>query len=158
MKTKLSFNKVLMALGIIFIVIQFFRIDRNPPVSDPTKDFIKVTQPDSEIAAMLNSSCYDCHSNSTIYPWYTNFSPVSWWIKHHIDEGRAELNFSMWDTYSSRKKDHKLKEAVEMVESGEMPMESYIWMHGNAELSEIQKEKLIAYFNSLRTFESDKEK
>jgi hypothetical protein len=156
MKNKLSLKKILIALVVLFILIQLFRIDKTNPVTDPSKDFMSVTDTPQEIASILNTSCYDCHSNSTVYPWYTNISPVSWWIKDHINEGREELNFSIWDTYTSRKKDHKLEEAIELVEAGEMPMESYIWMHGDAELKPEQKEKLIAYFNSLRTHESDK--
>ncbi|MCE3278337.1 MAG: cytochrome [Bacteroidetes bacterium] len=158
MKKRLSLKKVLIALVVLFILIQFFRIDRKNPITDPSKDFLTVTSTPSDVAAILNSSCYDCHSNATVYPWYTNIAPVSWWLKHHIDEGRAELNFSEWDNYSSRKKDHKLDEAIELVENGEMPMNTYIWMHGNAKLSEEQKKRLITYFTSLRTFESDKPK
>jgi hypothetical protein len=158
MKKKLNLKKVLIVLVVLFILIQFFRIDRKNPITDPSKDFLTVTSTPSDVAAILNSSCYDCHSNATVYPWYTNIAPVSWWLKHHVNEGRAELNFSEWDNYSSRKKDHKLDEAIELVENGEMPMNTYIWMHGNAKLSEEQKNRLITYFTSLRTFESDKPK
>lgn len=156
MKKKLNLKKVLIVLVILFIVIQLFRIDRKNPVTDPSKDFLTVTSTPSDVANILNSSCYDCHSNATVYPWYSNIAPVSWWLKHHVDEARAELNFSEWDNYSSRKKDHKLDEAIELVENGEMPMNTYIWMHGNAKLSDEQRNRLITYFTSLRTFESDK--
>jgi hypothetical protein len=156
MKTKLNFTKILIALAILFVIIQLFRIDKNNPETDPSKDFLTVTNPPAEVAAILNNACYDCHSNSTVYPWYTNISPVSWWIKNHVNEGREELNFSVWDTYPSRKKDHKMEEAVEMVEEKEMPLESYTWTHGNSNLSPEQREKLTAFFNSLRTHESDK--
>jgi hypothetical protein len=156
MKKRLNLKKVLIALVILFVLIQVFRIDKKNPLVDPSKDFLTVTETPSDVAAILNSSCYDCHSNATVYPWYTNIAPVSWWLKHHVDEGREELNFSEWANYSSRKKDHKLKEAIELMENGEMPMNTYIWMHGNAELTEDQKNSLITYFTSLRTFESDK--
>ncbi|MDF2438563.1 MAG: cytochrome [Bacteroidota bacterium] len=155
-RSKLNLKKIVIVLVILFIVIQAFRIDKTNPILDPSKDFMSLSSPPSNVANILNSSCYDCHSNATTYPWYTNISPVSWWIKHHIDEGREELNFSVWGDYSSRKKDHKLKEAVELVESNEMPMESYLWVHGNAKLDETQKQLLISFFNSLRTHESDK--
>lgn len=157
MQTKKSkLQKFLIVMLILLFLIQFFRIDKNNPAADPSKDFMTLTNPPSEVASVLNSSCYDCHSNATLYPWYTNIAPVSWWIKDHVNEGREELNFSEWGTYSSRRMDHKLKEAIEQVEENEMPVNSYVWMHGNAKLSPEQKTGLIAFFNSLRTHESDK--
>jgi hypothetical protein len=157
MKTKrINFKKVLIALVLLFLIIQIFRIDKSNPAIEPSSDFLSITKPSAEVTGLLMSACYDCHSNSTKYPWYTNVSPVSWWIKHHVNEGRAELNFSEWAGYSSRKKDHKLDEAVEMIEGNEMPLDSYTWTHEEAKLNAEQKQTLIAFFNSLRTFESDK--
>jgi hypothetical protein len=148
-------KKILLALVLLLVIIQVFCINKEMPETDPSRDFMTLTNAPADIASILNASCYDCHSNSTVYPWYTNISPVSWWIRHHVNEGREELNFSEWGAYSSRRKDHKLKEAVEQVEAGEMPMSSYLWVHKNAELNAEQKEKLNAFFNSLRTNESD---
>ena len=146
------------ALGITLVVIQVFRIDKNNPSSDPANDFITINNPPPALAALLKTSCYDCHSNQSAYPWYTNLAPVSWWIKHHINEGRDELNFSEWDSYTSRRKDHKLKECAEMVSENEMPMSSYTLLHSDAKLSTGQKEELVRWLNSLRTYESDKPK
>lgn len=137
-------------------VIQLFRIDKTNKVSAPEIDFMVMTHADAEMAGILKTSCYDCHSNEIKYPWYTNIAPVSWWIKHHINEGSGHLNFSEWGNYASRKADHKLEECVEMVESGEMPMSSYTLLHGEAKLSKEQQTRLIDWFNSLRTHESDK--
>lgn len=142
----------------LFLILQAFRIDKHIQAPDPAKDFILLHQPDEELGQILKNSCYDCHSNQPAYPWYTNIAPVSWWIKHHINEGSEHLNFSEWSTYSSRKADHKLKECVEMLEESEMPLSSYVLMHGDAALSTEQVNKLTAYFNSLRNFESDRPK
>ncbi len=158
MKQKLTLKNIGLALLVMFIVIQAFRIDKNNPSSDPANDFIVATQASSEIATILKDACYDCHSNNAIYPWYTNVAPFSWWIKHHVNEGRDELNFSEWKTYSSRRMDKKMKEAVEMVEEDEMPMYSYTIMHKNATLTKEQKLLLVNFFNSLRNGESDKPK
>lgn len=153
---KLSFKKIGLALLIIFVVMQFFRIDKTNPPLDPANDFISVTKPSAEIAAILKTSCYDCHSNEVNYPWYTNIAPFSWWIKHHVNEGNDELNFSEWGTFKPRRMDHKLKEGIELLEEDEMPLASYTWMHGDAKLSADQKQKLVEFFKSLRTGESDK--
>lgn len=99
---------------------------------------------------MLNNACYDCHSNTTVYPWYSQIAPVSWWLKRHIDEVRAELNFSEWGDYSAKKADHKLEECGEKVEKGAMPLNSYTWTHRDAKLSADQRKVLTEFFEKLR--------
>jgi hypothetical protein len=158
MKKKFTLWNISIALLVIFIVIQAFRIEKSNPNTDPANDFIAVTQPGAEVSAILKSACYDCHSNNVTYPWYTNIAPFSWWIKDHINEGRDELNFSEWKTYSIRRMDKKMKEAAEMVDENEMPMYSYTIMHKSASLTKEQKALLLTFFNSLRTGESDKPK
>lgn len=143
-------KKVLFFLLAAFIGIQFFRIDMENPAVVDEEDFIVITNPDDEIEGMLRKACYDCHSNETEYPWYANVAPVSWWLAHHIEEGREELNFSKWGTYNEKRSDHKLEECVELIEEGEMPLNSYTWTHGDAELSDKQKESLMEFFNDLR--------
>ena len=148
MKTKLSLKRVGIAFIVLFIVIQVFRINKTiTPVNEQT-DFMAVTQTNPEVATILKNACYDCHSNQPTYPWYTNVAPVSWWIKNHINEGSKHLNFSIWQTYTVKRKDHKLEECVEMIEEGEMPMNSYTWMHPEAKLTDAQKQLLIDWFKA----------
>lgn len=158
MKAKLTIKNIGFVVLFIFIVLQFFRIEKDNTDSDPAQDFIAITQPEEELAQILRTSCYDCHSNKVNYPWYTNIAPFSWWIKKHVNEGREELNFSEWGSFKDRRKDKKLKESIEMVKEGEMPLDSYTWIHKGAKLSEGQKQKLYAFFTSLRNYESDKPK
>lgn len=143
-------KKILIVLVALVIIIQFFRIDKTNPITPIEKDFIEMNQPPAEIAAILKTSCYDCHSNQVSYPWYTNIAPVSWFVKDHINEGREELNFSEWGDYSLKRKDHKLEECAEEVEEGEMPLDSYFIMHSDAELTHEQRETMEHYFNELR--------
>jgi len=147
---KLNKKTILKILLATLIVIQFFRIDTTTTPVDPTKDFISVTAAPKNIAKIIKTSCYDCHSNQTNYPWYTNIAPVSWWIGHHIEEGREHLNLSNWADYSKKKAAHKLEEFYEEVEEGEMPLESYTKIHTAAKLSNHDKELLIAWVKSLR--------
>ncbi len=158
MLKKITFKNSLLTIIILLIIFQFFRIDKANPPLDPAMDIAVVAQMPAELNNMIKESCYDCHSNEVKYPWYTNVAPLSWWIKHHINEGREELNFSEWGTYKSRRIDKKLKECAEMLEEGEMPLSSYTLIHGEAKLSEAQKSQLIAWFNSQRNFESDQPK
>ncbi|PBQ30786.1 cytochrome C [Sphingobacteriaceae bacterium] len=157
MKKKVTIKKILIALLLLLVIAQFFRIDKSNKLTPPEKDVLVITKPGAEISSILKESCYDCHSNEVTYPWYTNIAPVSWWIKHHVNEGTHHLNFSEWGNYSSRKADHKLEECVEMVEEDEMPMGSYTLMHGKATLTKQQRELLVKWFTSLRTYESDQE-
>lgn len=151
------FTKKHIGLGILvlLVAIQFFRIGTTNPPADPAADFMTLSKPPADIALLLKESCYDCHSHTTTYPWYTHVAPVSWWINHHIKDGRRHLNFSDWAAYNERKADHKLEECVEMVEEGEMPMTSYTLLHPKGKLSKEQQAKLVAWFNSLRTHVSD---
>jgi hypothetical protein len=155
-KPRFTKKTIGLSILVLLIAIQFFRIDKTNPPAGSSADFMALTHPPASIAGLLKESCYDCHSNTTSYPWYTNVAPVSWWIKSHIREGRRHLNFSNWSNYSEAKADHKLEECVEMVEEGEMPMISYTLLHPKGKLSKEQQAQLAAWFNSLRTHVSDK--
>jgi hypothetical protein len=155
---RISSGRALQVLLVVLIIVQFFRIDKTNPPIKPEMDFINITKPSPEVAQILKTSCYDCHSHESVYPWYTNVAPVSWWIKSHINDARRHLNFSEWGNYSSKKADHKLEECVEMTEEGEMPLASYTLIHSNATLSKQQQQALVTWFKSLRTYESKEEK
>jgi len=149
-------KKLILVFVIIIGVIQFFQIDKENPPVDQSKDFIAMTNPSIEVTNILKTSCYDCHSHETKYPWYTYASPLSWWIKYHINDGRKHFNFSTWADYDAKKQDHKLDEAIEEVDEGEMPLNSYLWAHSESKLTPEQKEALMAFFESKRTHISDK--
>jgi hypothetical protein len=150
---RFSLKKIVVGIVAFLLVIQFFRIDKiNPPVKEEM-DFIKIANPSVKVGTILKTSCYDCHSNESTYPWYTNVAPFSWWVKHHINEGREKLNFSEWGTYTSKRKDHKLEECIEQIQEEEMPMDSYLLAHKEAALNEEQKQVLMEWFLSLRKSE-----
>ncbi|PHN07555.1 heme-binding domain-containing protein [Flavilitoribacter nigricans] len=139
-------------LGIIglLLVIQLFQIDKtNPPVRTE-EDFIQIKQPPTNVENTLRTACYDCHSHETAYPWYTSVAPISWWIRHHINEGREHLNFSTWAQYDAERQAHKLEECEEETREGEMPLDSYTWVHREAQLSDTQRQQLADWFASLR--------
>lgn len=146
-------KKVMIGLLTILVVMQFFRIDKENPAVLVENDFIEITKPNQEAIALLRSACYDCHSNETEYPLYSNIAPISWWLADHIEEGREHMNFSVWGTYSEKKQKHKLHECYEEVEEGEMPLESYTYTHAEAKLSAEQRELLEDWFKSFGPFE-----
>ncbi|MES2565776.1 MAG: heme-binding domain-containing protein [Bacteroidota bacterium] len=151
MKKRFTKKNITIFLIFLFLLIQSIRIDKTTEPLNTATDFISLTSANSEISGILKSACYDCHSNQPIYPWYSNIAPVSWWIKNHYSEGSHHLNFSIWGTYSEKRKNHKLEECIEMVEENEMPLNSYTWMHKDAKLSDEQKLKLMEFFKAVRS-------
>lgn len=144
-------KKIAWVLLIAFVAIQFYRPERNESTGEHLSKFLSETNPPEQVAGILESSCYDCHSNHTNYPWYNQVAPVSWWLEDHIEEGKEHLNFSAWDSYSPKKKDHKLEEVVETVESGEMPLNEYTWTHADADLTEQQRQAVMDWAQQTRT-------
>lgn len=142
-------RRFLFVLLALFLLAQFIRPDTSTPGSDPALDLIAITQPGDDVAALLRTACYDCHSNETKYPWYDRITPVNWWVQHHVNEGREEGNFSQWGALSERKRAHFVDEAAELIGNGEMPLPSYTWMHGEAALNPDQRRVLSAFFQSL---------
>lgn len=133
-------KKLVKIFAIVFlacvVVIQFFRIDKtNPPIIESEILEAAVAVP-ADISQIIARSCNDCHSHKTIYPWYSNIQPSGWFLRDHVDDGRRHLNFSVFNTYEAKKKAKKLEEICEQVESKEMPLPSYLWLHGDAALSQ----------------------
>lgn len=142
-------KKIFLGLVLLFVVMQFVRIDRTNPPVDPTVDLASMHNMPQNVKAIMKKACYDCHSFETVYPWYTNIAPVSWWIGDHIEHGRDELNFSVWGTYSEKRQDHKIDEINELVEEGEMPLESYLIVHGDAKLTDQEVKEMLDWVNNL---------
>ena len=102
------------------------------------------------IETTLRTSCYDCHSNKTNYPWYSYIQPIRFFMESHIKEGKENLNFNEWGNYSSRKQNNKLDRIVKQIKSNEMPLSSYTLIHKNAVLNKTQKEEIIKWINTLK--------
>ncbi|RMH15864.1 MAG: heme-binding protein [Gammaproteobacteria bacterium] len=134
MKKKILYG-LLGVLG-VFVLIQLIPVDRtNPPVTAEIKAPPK-------IMAILKTSCYDCHSNQTKWPFYSYIAPISWFVAHDVHEGREKLNFSEWGKYTKKKQRKRLQDALEEVEAGDMPIGIYLLAHPKAEVSP-QQVKLI---------------
>jgi hypothetical protein len=122
-----------------FIVLQAIQIDfpEPPKVIDPKKEI----QAPEEIASLLKTSCYDCHSYQTILPWYGNIAPVSWEVKSHIVDGRRWVNFQEWENYDEEKR-QKIYKGIAKSINLRMPIPMYLKMHEEAQLTTKQR-KLI---------------
>lgn len=142
-------RKILIGLLVVLVIIQFIRPERNVASAMSANDIsTKYTVPD-DVNKVLQKACNDCHSNNTVYPWYSNIQPVGWWLQNHVNEGKEELNFSEFASYKNKKAAHKLEEVVELVEEGEMPLESYTIVHKEAKLTNEEKATLVAWAKAL---------
>ncbi len=143
---KRTFQLLLLA----FIVIQFFRPAKNKADGIGNNDISKLYPVPENVQVILKTSCYDCHSNNTVYPWYAEVQPVAWWLSDHIKDGKKDLNFSEFAGYRIRRQYKKLEEINELVKKEEMPLNSYLWIHKDAKLNEEQKRTLANWVQTVR--------
>ncbi|MEX2427532.1 MAG: heme-binding domain-containing protein [Bacteroidales bacterium] len=145
--------KYLKIIGLVLLVVlmglQFVPTGFNRSTTVPTSDFVKTYKVPGQVAQMLRTSCYNCHSNNTNYPWYSRVQPAGWFLENHINKGKEELNFSEFGSYSGRKQQSKLTSIISQVEDDKMPLASYTFIHQEARLSVENKRILTEYFKEL---------
>jgi len=127
---------VLIAFGglVLIQLVPYGRDHANPPVqSEPNWD-------SQQTRELTRRACFDCHSNETTWPWYSNIAPMSWLVQHNADEGRRILNFSTWKQGGAGR---EAGESLEAVAEGFMPPADYLLAHPNARLSQDEKKALL---------------
>lgn len=134
-------KRIFVVLAALFLGAQFFRPERTNPATDPTK----MLRAPANVQAILERSCYDCHTYQTRWPWYSGIAPVSFLLTHDVEEGREELLFSEWRAYTPRDADHKLEEICEQIQEREMPLPPYLIMHPSARLSDADRQVLCEW-------------
>lgn len=145
-----TYQKLLIALLVILIVIQFFHPAKNISAAPVPADISVVYFEPENVHTILSKACNDCHSNNTRYPWYNHIQPVAWWLKNHIKEGKRELNFNKFGTYPVSKQYHKLEGLIDEVKKDEMPLGSYTIIHTDAKLTKDEKLALTGWADSIR--------
>lgn len=143
-------KKILLGLVAFLIIAQFIRPDRSLPDYDASLSLHRMHRGDAMAADLFKHGCYDCHSYEREYPWYSDIAPISWWIQGHVDNASANVNYSLWGTYSAEKRAHKLSETIEEIELGHMPPKSFKWMHPEADWTAEQKALVLDYLKSIR--------
>ncbi|TND09252.1 MAG: hypothetical protein FD123_1655 [Bacteroidetes bacterium] len=150
MKTiKSILKKTGWVLLIAFVVIQFFRPEKNISTAVQPKNISTAVYVPAPVDTILRTSCYDCHSNNTVYPWYSYVQPFAWWLGDHVNEGKGEINFDDFASYRLRRQFHKIEEIEEMVVENEMPLSSYTLIHRDAVLSDDQKKLLTGWCHAV---------
>lgn len=105
---------------------------------------------EGKIKGILRNSCYDCHSNNTNYPWYSQIQPSGWWLASHIKKGKEELNFNEFGSYSFRRQQSKLKAISNTIKDGTMPISSYTMIHKNARLSKAEQDLILNWIEETK--------
>lgn len=146
---KKIFRYIAIFLLAALVIIQFFRPKKNKQEGEAVNHITTVFAIPEDVNAILKTACYDCHSNNTRYPWYSNIQPVAWWHADHINEGKKGINFSEYASYNLRKKYHKMEEVIDEIKEGKMPIKSYKRIHKDARLSKEEKNKVIDWANSI---------
>ncbi|MEZ4888047.1 MAG: heme-binding domain-containing protein [Chitinophagales bacterium] len=137
-------QKIALAVLVLLVVIQFIPMDKV--YEEPNQnDLMASVEVPIEVGEILKKACYDCHSNQSVYPWYTNVQPLGFWINGHIKEGKKHLNFSDWGTYNAKKQAHKLEEVCDEIEEVKMPLKSYTWVHEGTRLTSEQVELICKW-------------
>jgi hypothetical protein len=138
-----SVPKSLKTSAFIFVVVlllaQAIRTDR----SNPSVRADLTAEPD--VKSVLRRVCYNCHSNETVWPWYSGLAPVSWLVGNDVKEGRKHLNFSEWGNYDSGTQFHKLRGIEEELQAGEMPPWYYSLAHRDSRLNASEQSLIVSW-------------
>jgi hypothetical protein len=143
-------RRVVLLVMAALVVAQFIPVGRTNPPVDAAQTISATTPIPPDVASILDRSCQDCHTSRTVWPWYGQVAPASWFLAHHVNEGRDELNLSDWGRYTARRKDRKLKEICEQATQGKMPLASYTLLHPQANLSDRDKKMLCDWTEAER--------
>ena len=139
------FKKILLALLVILLIIQFIHPARNISKGEQPDNIAGAYDVPADVKTILDKACLDCHSNNTRYRWYFKIQPLDWWLTNHINDGKGELNFDEFINKPLRFQYHKMEATADQVKKGEMPLNSYLWIHKDAILSESEKNTLISW-------------
>jgi len=142
-KKILKIALLLIVLGLV--IAQFFRPERFSTGEVTKDDITNVLQVPDDVQKILKRSCFDCHSNHTVWPWYTNVSPVNWLVYDDVNTGRHKMNFSEWGKLSVSKQSTKLQNICDNIKDGDMPLPKYLLIHRDAVLSQQEKDILCKW-------------
>lgn len=143
-------KRIGLIIAALLLAAQLVPIDRRNPPIDPSQTIYATAAVPANVRAVLQGSCQNCHSNQTQWPWYSHIAPVSWLVTHDVNRGRAEMNLSVWGTYSQKKKEEKAEAICEQLVNGDMPDGKYLLIHRRAHLTQEQQDAVCTWVESMR--------
>jgi hypothetical protein len=135
-------RNIIGSLLLLLVAAQAFRPDRSNPAVIAGQAIGESGPLPAEVASVLARSCFDCHSNATRWPWYSQVAPISWGVADDVHSGRRALNFSEWGAYTAKKRARTLETMCDEVREGGMPLTMYRTMHPGARLSAGQVQRV----------------
>jgi hypothetical protein len=148
-RAKRSLKRLGVGLIIFLALSQFIRPARTNPPTDPRKTLEAAAHPPATVAVILDRACGDCHTNRTRWPWYTNVAPISWWIIDHVNEGRRRVSYDDWGDYDPARQRKELDQTCQRVDRQNMPLTSYLLVHGEAALSDRDRQAICDWTRAM---------
>ena len=146
----MKYVKILAAiLGVALLAVQFLRPAKNRSQPAPGTGIEAGFPVPGQVMQVIRRSCYDCHSDSTVYPWYAEIQPLGWWLNSHIQEGKRRLDFDRFASYRPVRQYGRFKDIVEQLQQDEMPLGSYLFIHRYARLTPDEKEEVIHWSGTM---------
>lgn len=142
-------RKSLLVLLAALVIIQFIHPKKNKAAGVQINYIGNTFAIPGDVKIILAKACNDCHSNNTRYPWYAMLQPVHWWMNNHINDGKKGLNLDDYTSRPLRYQYHKMEDIIEQIKKGEMPLNSYTWIHKDAKLTDDEKGKVIGWAQSV---------
>ena len=143
-------KKILLAILIILLVIQFIKPKKNIHPGPQPEDISTLYPVPADVDSILSVACKDCHSNNTRYPWYNNIQPVAWFLANHVTDGKRSFNLNEFATYPLARQYDKIEEIKKQIDKGDMPLSSYTLIHKDAVLTDPQKKAVIGWSENIR--------
>ncbi len=140
---------LLAVIGVALVAVQFVRPARNLPGAQRGSGIEARYPVPGSVMQILRRSCFDCHSDSTVYPWYAEIQPVAWWLNSHIQDGKRGINFDRFATYRPMRQYGKFRDIVEQLQGDKMPLGSYLWIHRYARLTPEEKEEVVRWSQAM---------
>lgn len=143
-------KRIGLGLVIFLVAAQLVPINRTNPVVDPAKTIYAAYPVPLQVRSVFQKSCVDCHSNQTVWPWYSYVAPVSWVVAYDVQEGRTRMNLSEWANRSKDEREDKLAQMCDELVHDDMPDVKYLWIHHNARPTQEEKDALCAWVETVR--------
>ncbi len=145
-----ALKRLSITLVVLLAAIQMYRPERSNPPTDPEMRIEAAHPMTPGLSGVWNRACRDCHSNDTVWPWYSNVAPVSWFVTGHVDHARRHMNVSEWGKYDKGEASSRLKKMCEFSRERTMPLSSYRLIHRNARLSDDDIDEICSWAAATR--------
>jgi hypothetical protein len=132
----------------VLVGLQAWRPNLERAAEDPALSLFAQVEMPAHLRELFETSCADCHSQRTQWPWYAHVSPIGQWLVSHVEEGSQHFSLSRFGEYPARRQQKVFQEIAHEVESGAMPLPSYLWLHRAAMLSESERQSIVDWANT----------